>query len=1088
MPKIPYKVEKQEDDEDYEIVSFEDFCDKSPSAKADLLTLNDNINYRLYYESGKEGKLGEAGEPSGVNDHTETSLNGSKTSHKKKVPFAPFGKSDKSRRGSLFSGVIPKSRPDGDSMREHRYERFSPRRGCLNRWLEQAAGLLPGMLVAGLLCALGVATWWAVGGALAGGWGDDQYRKLWERVHPDEVKNVIVPLNVEKPVKTEYRLHDHNNLSTKNRSNATDNKKKEVKKGFLEHSPEVMKELCARVVDDSMRFDCFPQDGANEDECVKRGCCWNAKDHLPYCFYPPQYETYQFMNSTENKHGMTVYYSRAFDTGYPGQFDVARIDFNYLTDDILQVKISDAEHKRFEPPYPEVPLVFGSVSHVRYRVQVDSSAVGFKVIRNEDNVTIWNAQNVGGLILSDKFLQLSTILPTNYTYGFGEKQARFLNDMNWKTHTLFNKDIAPTEDVNLYGSHPFYLALETNGNSHGVLLLNSNAMDIVLQPTPAITYRTIGGILNFYIFLGPSPSDVVSQYTEIIGKPFMPPYWALGFHLCKYNYGSLNVTRDVWKKNRDAGIPFDVQWNDLDYMKNANDFTYDTDKFAGLPEFVKELHDAGMHYVMLFDPGVSASEKAGEYPPFDRGLEMNVFIKNSTDQPFVAKVWNKVSTVWPDFTHPNASAYWKEMMVDFHRKINFDGAWIDMNEPSNFLSGPLQGTCAPEQIPYKPYRIKTLREKTICMDAKHFATEHYNVHNVYANAEAETTYRALVEIRGKRSLIISRASFPGLGQFAGHWSGDVFSRWHDLRASIPQLLSFSLFGIPLMGADICGFNEDTTPELCTRWMQLGAFYPFSRNHNSDTSKPQDPASLGIIEASRTALRTRYRLLPLYYTAFWCAHAHGHTVARPLFFEFPTETKIYDIDTQFLIGSHVMVTGILEQGANSTQVFYPGADPWYSLAGRLLARGSWGTVGQHELLAVRGGGIIPLQEPPAHGPVSTATTRSSPLQLLAAPSREGIASGNLYWDDGQSLHSYEEKKYTHIIFKLKDNELTSSIQWWGYGVPQINQIKILNQDAIKIVTVNNETAKFLYNEKIKVLTIDCNINLDKPFSVKWTHKN
>ncbi|CAK1550934.1 unnamed protein product [Leptosia nina] len=1094
MPKIPYKTEK-EDEEDYEIVSFEDFCDKSPTAKADLLTLNDNINYRLFFESGKENKCNESGaaSASGASEiQTETSLNGSKASHKRKIPFAPFGKSDKARRGSLFSGVIPKARIDGD-VREHRYERFSSNQGCLNRWLEQAGTLLPGMLVAGLLCALGVATWWAVAGALGGGWGDDHYRRLWERVHPEEVKKPLTPLTLEKPVITEYRYHDHNNLSTKNRSNATDNKKKEVKKGFLEHSPEVMKELCARIVDDDLRFDCYPQFGANEEGCVKRGCCWKVTDtqNAPYCFYPPQYETYQFVNSTENKHGMTVYYSRSYDTGYPGQFSVARIDFNYLSNEILQIKISDAEHKRFEPAYPEVPMVFNSVSEMKYRVQVDSSAVGFKVVRNSDNVTIWDAQNTGGMILSDKFLQFSAILPTNYTYGLGEKQDRFLNDLNWKTHTIFNNDQPPTENVHLYGSHPFYLALETNGNSHGVILLNSNAMDIVLQPTPAITYRTIGGVLNFYMFLGPSPSDVVAQYTEIIGKPFMPPYWALGFHLCKYNYGSLNVTRDVWQKNRDAGIPFDVQWNDLDYMSKGNDFTYDTDKFSGFPDFVKTVHEAGMHYVLLFDPGVSASEKPGEYPPFDRGLEMDIFVKNSTDQPFVGKVWNRISTVWPDFTHPNTTAYWKEMMADFHRKVNFDGAWIDMNEPSNFLSGSMYGECTPEELPYKPISIAAegLKHKTLCMDAKHHAGAHYDIHNLYAITEAVATNSALAEIRGKRPLIISRASSPGLGHFAGHWSGDVFSKWHDLKASIPQLLSFSLFGVPLMGADICGFIGDTTPELCKRWMQLGAFYPFSRNHNSDTAKPQDPVSMGesVVDASRTALRMRYRLLPYYYTLFWRAHIDSATVARPLFFEFPQDPRVYSIDTQFLIGDHIMITGILEEGANSTNVFYPGPNPWYSFnTGKQLAVDSWRSIGDDEMVAVRGGSILVLQEPPVKGPVNTGNTRSLPLQILIAPDTVGVASGELYWDDGDSLNSYEEKKYTHIVFKVKENELTSSIQWWGYGVPSINKIKVFAQNPIKTVTVNNAAATFSYDQKTRVLTIlNINVNLDRSLSVKWT---
>lgn len=133
MPTIPYKAEKQNEEEDYEIVSFEDFCDKSSTAKADLLTLNDNINYRLCYENGKDNKLSECGEGSGTNEIlSETSLNGSKASksNKRKILFAPFGKSDKSRRSSLFSNVIPKVRSD-DSMREHRWVIYTYNNYCI---------------------------------------------------------------------------------------------------------------------------------------------------------------------------------------------------------------------------------------------------------------------------------------------------------------------------------------------------------------------------------------------------------------------------------------------------------------------------------------------------------------------------------------------------------------------------------------------------------------------------------------------------------------------------------------------------------------------------------------------------------------------------------------------------------------------------------------------------------------------------------------------------------------------------------------------------------------------------------------------
>ncbi|KAF9408035.1 hypothetical protein HW555_012147 [Spodoptera exigua] len=1048
MPKIPYKPEKtREDDDDYEIVSFEDFCDKSPGSKTDLLTLNDNINYRLCYESDKNSKLTELeGESSRAADsQTETSLNGPKgVTFKRKLSnsFAPFGRyNNKAGRAPLFSGVIPKPRNEGESgAREHRYQRFSERRNIFQRIWEHLPGL----------------------------------GKLWERTHPDAIKKPLSPMPYEKQA-PEYRYHDHNNLSTKNKSNATERKKTDLNKKnvYPERTVEVLQDMCSKV-DEMMKFDCFPQGASNEKDCVKRGCCWKSTETqgVPYCYYPSHFDSFRFLNMTEDKHGMNVYMEKVRPSGYPGDFEVARMDFKYLSDDALQIKIYDAEHKRFEPIQPEITIVSKPLSQKKYRVQVDGSLIGFKVIRNSDNVTIVNTQDIGGLILSDKFLQLSAVLPTSHIFGLGEKRARFMNNVNWNTFALFNRDRAPTEGVNLYGTQPFYLAVEHDGKSHGMLLLNSNAMDVVLQPTPGITYRTTGGILNFFVFLGPSPKDVVAQYTELVGRPFMPPYWSLGFHLCRFNYNTVNATRSVWKANRDAGIPFDVQWNDIDYMHDHNDFTYDTKRFAGLPDFVKEVHSEGMHYMIIIDPGVGASEKPGTYPPYDRGVEMDIFIKNSTNQILIGQVWNTGQTVYPDFTHPNSSSYWLEMMADFHKHVPYDGAWI-----------VTVGRCAPEKVPYMPRTSDpALRTHTVCMDARHYAGEHYDLHNLYSFTEAVATYFSLAEIRGKRPFIISRSTFVGMGKYSGHWSGDIASDWHDMRMTVPELLSFSLFGIPMMGADICGFRGDTSTELCKRWMQLGAFYPFSRNHNDDSSKPQDPVSLGpeVVEASRRALRLRYSLLPYYYALFWRAHVYGDTVVRPLFFEAPEQNNLHDIDTQFMIGPFVMVSPILQQGAVTTRAEFPGPQSWYNIIdGQFIASDKSYELMENETVSVKGGGIIPMQEPPQQGPVTTTNTRSSPLQLLVVPDRDNQAKGELYWDDGDSLNTYEEQKYSHIEFSLNITEIRSTVQWWGYGVPSLNKISVLNQPPIKMVAINDQPC---------VKQCEFNYNIQTKLSEKFDNKN
>ena len=128
----------------------------------------------------------------------------------------------------------------------------------------------------------------------------------------------------------------------------------------------------------------------------------------------------------------------------------------------------------------------------------------------------------------------------------------------------------------------------------------------------------------------------------------------------------------------------------------------------------------------------------------------------------------------------------------------------------------------------------------------------------------------------------------------------------------------------MVGADICGFQGDTTPELCTRWMQLGAWYPFSRNHNAKGAKDQEPFRLGdtVLEASRFALNTRMSLTLYFYELFHRAATEGGTVARPLSFEFPDDTATWDMDTQFMVGPAFMISPVLEAGAYRVEVYFP----------------------------------------------------------------------------------------------------------------------------------------------------------------------
>uniref|UniRef100_A0A8C5BYG5 alpha-glucosidase n=1 Tax=Gadus morhua TaxID=8049 RepID=A0A8C5BYG5_GADMO len=795
------------------------------------------------------------------------------------------------------------------------------------------------------------------------------------------------------------------------------------------------------------RFDCYPQKGqvATEDSCKARGCLWEptTRSGAPWCFYPEDYG-YGANIINEADSGMTLDITRNGkygSSGLPGSPDIdqLRVEVRYHSEHMLQFKIWDPSNKRYEVPVPlSVPATPETSEAKRlYKVVITNRPFGIKVMRKSTGTTIWDSA-VPGFTFSDMFIQVSTRLSSEYVYGFGETEHQtYRHNLNYHTWGMFAKDQPPGDKKNCYGVHPFHMGLETTAHAHGVLLLNSNAMDVTFQPTPSITYRTIGGILDFYMVLGPTPEMVVQQYTELIGRPVLPAYWSLGFQLCRYGYANDKEIEDLYRDMVAAGIPYDVQYADIDYMDRQLNFVLDPE-FTGLPALVNRMRGEGMRFIFILDPAIAGNETK-PYPAFDRGLEQNVFIKwpkELGDGIVWGKVWPdrpnvtvdesldwdtqveryRAYAAFPDFFRNHTAKWWLQEIKDFYESLKFDGLWIDMNEPASFVHGTVGGKCLGSDLlenpPYMPpldAMENGLNHKTLCMNSQQFLSDgtpvrHYDVHNLYGWSHAKPTYDALLSVTGKRGVVVTRSTYPSSGKWAGHWLGDNNSSWDQLYKSIIGMMEFSLFGIPYTGADICGFFNTAEYEMCLRWMQLGAFYPYSRNHNGKGSPRQDPVSWNstFAEASRDVLNIRYTLLPYLYTLMFEAHTSGNTVVRPLLHEFVEDRATWDVDRQFLWGPALLITPAMEPGVTNVKAYVPDTR-WYDYhtVKVLQVRGkmvNMPTPLDHINLHVRGGYILPWQK----AENNTKFSRQNPLGLIVALDDSGFAHGSLFWDDGEGI--------------------------------------------------------------------------------------
>ncbi|XP_072016807.1 sucrase-isomaltase, intestinal-like [Amphiura filiformis] len=883
------------------------------------------------------------------------------------------------------------------------------------------------------------------------------------------------------------------------------------------------------------RVECLPGQFPSEEQCLAKGCLYGETtvEGVPWCHFPENYGAYRMVGSREDRPwGFQVRLQRI--EGVPSQFggdiDSVILAVEYQTTNRLHFKFYDPGNQRFEVPLSMPGTPESQPSNPNYEVRMTENPFSLRIIRKATGTVLWDT-SFGAFTFADQFLSISTKLPSSNVYGFGEHEhSSFRHDLNWRTWGMFSRDQPPSDGANLYGVHPFYMSLEEDTKAHGVFLLNSNAQEVSLQPTPALTYRTIGGVLDFYMFLGPTPENVVQQYTEAIGRPYLPPYWALGFQLCKYDYGDLDTVKEVVASMRQYDIPHDIQYGDIDYMLRQLDFTVNPDTYDGLGEFVKQIKEEGTRYIIILDPAIAANETTGSYPPYDEGVRDNVFLTKSNGDIMFGKVWPdypdlpggtcpyeeweeavencRAYAAMPDFRKPATREWWTRHIVDFHdNQVEFDGIWIDMNEPASFVHGSVNG-CGDNKYDNPAFKPRiwgpVLADKTMCMNAISYVTDsqpdlQYNMHSLYGWSQTLPSLEAAREAVGdkKRSFVVTRSTYPGSGRYAGHWLGDNTSRWRDMGMSIIGMMDFSLFGMSYTGADICGFFQDTTEALCRRWHQLGAFYPYSRNHNTINVAPQHPAVFGEDFALEVAdvLRIRYRLLPFLYTLMAEAHIVGSTVVRPLMHEFTSDSVTWDLDRQFLWGPSLMVSPVLDEGHVELNMYVP-KGPWYDYyTGAMVNRNveqTWVTVPTPEdtiNLHVRGGYIIPTQQPAN----STMWSRSKPFGLIVALDSVDYASGNLFWDDGETVSTYENEEYYMVEFNAEKGSLRSTITHPHDTLVNdlvLDDIHIWGvSDNINTVILNGvtlEESKWDFDTTKRVFTLsDLNQPMKTDFILTWT---
>ena len=609
-------------------------------------------------------------------------------------------------------------------------------------------------------------------------------------------------------------------------------------------------------------------------------------------------------------------------------------------------------------------------------------------------------------------------------YGLGEKAgATFSRDTQqfvmWNTDTYaYPRGLDP-----IYQSIGFYTALRYDktsaataaggargrGRAYGLFFDNTSRtyFDMGKTEPTRVTFGAASGELNYYVFTGGrerTPKQVLSDYTDLTGRAPLPPVWALGNQQSRWSYYPESRVREVARGFRESRTPADVIYLDIDYMDGFRVFTWNNERFPDPSKMISDLRAEGFRVVLIIDPGVKVDPN---YYAYQQGQAGDHFVKTADGKELHASVWPGVCA-FPDFTDAKA----REWFGSLYKK-NLDegvaGFWNDMNEPGVFLSDE---TPKPD-IYHHPM-------KTFPLDARHagdgVAGTHARFHNVYGMQMARSTFEGLKRLRpDARPFVLTRAGYAGVQRYSAVWTGDNVASWDHLRLSIPMLLNMGVSGVALIGSDVGGFSGNPSPELYTRWLQAAALSPFLRSHSEAGSNPHEPYSFpkAYADINRASIELRYRLLPYLYTLFNEHTGTGAPVMRPLWFEYPDDSRTYLIDDQYLVGRDLLVAPVVTEAVTKRHVYFPVGDDWVDWwSGKTFKGGSDADIEaplDRLPLFARAGAIIPTQPVIQHtGEMSSAPLilltvhggRLIPTTGLSAGPRATINAGQFYEDAGE----------------------------------------------------------------------------------------
>ncbi len=497
-----------------------------------------------------------------------------------------------------------------------------------------------------------------------------------------------------------------------------------------------------------------------------------------------------------------------------------------------------------------------------------------------------------------------SLKPGERVYGFGERFTAFVK--NGQVVECWNED-GGTSSQMAYKSIPFYV---TSGG-YGILADHTTpvSFEVASEKVSNVGFSVAGEELRYHFIYGPDLKDVLRHYTDMSGKPALPPAWSYGLWL------TTSFTTDYTEETTasfidgmaERDIPLRVFHFDCFWMKELQlcDFEWDKDAFPDVKAMLKRYkEEKGLQICVWINPYIAQGTRL-----FKEGMENGYFLKRAdgkgikqTDnwQPGMAIV---------DFTNPDAEKWYLSKL----RKLLEAG--VDC--------------------------FKTDFGERIPIDVTYFdGSDPVSMHNYYTFLYNRSVFTLLKQVKGeKEAVVFARSATVGSQQFPVHWGGDCTANYSSMAETLRGGLSFALSGFSFWSHDISGFEQTATPDLYKRWVQFGMLSTHSRLHGSVSYRVPwlfDEESCDVL---RYFVQLKCRLMPYIYQMSVISHKEGIPVIRPMVLEFQKDPGVRELDMQYMFGEALLVAPVFQE--DGVAEFYLPEGSWtHLLSNELREGGKW----------------------------------------------------------------------------------------------------------------------------------------------------